>query len=53
MFPYDVVVVEADDQPAVRSVGRDLGGSPVFGADVGPDGRSVPSMAIRWLVIAW
>jgi len=36
------VVVEADDQPAVRSADRDLGGSPVLDADVGPDGRTIP-----------
>src|SRR5687768_2748279 len=36
------VVVEADDQPAVRAAGRDLGGSPVLSADVSPDGRPIP-----------
>ena len=47
------VVVEADDQPAVRSAGCELGGSPVLSADVGRKVARSPSMAIRWFVIAW
>src|SRR6476646_1755372 len=36
------VVVETDDQPTVRPAGRDLAGSPVLGADVSPNGRTIP-----------
>lgn len=39
---YGDIVVEADNQPAGRSAGRDLGGSPMLDADMGPDGRSIP-----------
>ena len=35
------VVVEPDHEPAVGAVAGDVGGQPVFGADLGVDGGSV------------
>jgi hypothetical protein len=47
--PHGYVSLEADDEPAVRPTGRDLGVSPVLGAGVARMVARSPLMAIRGL----